>query len=192
MTDTQVLAAEKKSPAGDAKKQNADPQAVIVPATETRKVSCVADMKVSIKVLKTEAAASQASEDEPEPEGTAAQAQGSQDTQPKVKAKKDWKVKHLNGKKDGNGNQSQASGITGGQRVLKALMASVACRASRGPIAFWAQRASRTWLAAWAQRALFSLRAPKAYRGKARHRTAKRLKCHHLMRWPFCKGGQMI
>ncbi|ELK10335.1 Melanoma-associated antigen D2 [Pteropus alecto] len=67
-----VLAAEKKSPAGDTKKQNADPQAVTVPATETRKISCVADMKVNTKALKTEAAASQAPEDESEPEGTAA------------------------------------------------------------------------------------------------------------------------
>lgn len=112
MTDTQVLAAEKKSPVGDTKKQNADPQAVTVPATETRKVSCVADRKVNTKALKTEAAASQAPEDEPQPEGTAAQAQESQDTQPKVKAKKAWKVKHLNGEEDGNSDRSQASGTT--------------------------------------------------------------------------------
>lgn len=173
LTNTQLLAAEKKSPASDTKVQNADPQAVTVPATETKKVSCVADKKVNTKALKTEAADSQAPEDEPEPEGAAAQAQESQDTRPKVKAKKARKVKHLNGEEDGNSDQSQASGTTGGRRVSKALMASMARRASRGPIAFWARRASRTRLAAWARRALLSLRSPKARRGKARRRAAK-------------------
>lgn len=173
LTNTQLLAAEKKSPASDTKMQNADPQAVTVPATETKKVSCVADKKVNTKAPKTEAADSQAPEDEPEPEGAAAQAQESQDTRPKVKAKKARKVKHLNGEEDGNSDQSQASGTTGGRRVSKALMASMARRASRGPIAFWARRASRTRLAAWARRALLSLRSPKARRGKARRRAAK-------------------
>lgn len=176
LTDTQVLAAEKKSPAADTKMQNADPQAVTVPATKTKKVSCVADTKVNTKALETEAAASQAPEDEPEPEGATAQAQEAQenqDTRPKVKAKKARKVKHLNGEEDGSSDQSQASGTTGGRRVSKALMASMARRASRGPIAFWARRASRTRLAAWARRALLSLRSPKARRGKARRRAAK-------------------
>nr|KAF6492542.1 MAGE family member D2 [Molossus molossus] len=174
LTDTtQSLAAEKKSPAADTKVQNADPQAVTVPATETKKVSCVVDTKVNTKALETEAAASQAPSDEPEPEGTAAQAQENQDTRPKVKAKKARKVKHLNGEEDGGSDQSQASGTTGGRRVSKALMASMARRASRGPIAFWARRASRTRLAAWARRALLSLRSPKARRGKARRRAAK-------------------
>lgn len=173
LTDTQVLAAEKKSPAADTKMQNTDPQAVTMPATETKKVSCVADTKVNTKALDTEAAASQAPEDEPEPEGATAQAQENQDTRPKVKAKKARKVKHLNGEEDGSSDQSQASGTTGGRRVSKALMASMARRASRGPIAFWARRASRTRLAAWARRALLSLRSPKARRGKARRRAAK-------------------
>lgn len=93
LTDTQVLAAEKKSPAADTKMQNADSQAVTVPATETKKVSYVADTKVNTKALETEAAASQAPEDETEPEGAAAQAQESQDTRPKVKAKKARKVR---------------------------------------------------------------------------------------------------
>lgn len=176
LTDTQVLAAEKKSPAADTKMQDADPQAVTMPATKTKKVSCVADTKVNTKALETEAAASQAPEDEPEPEGATAQAQEAQenqDTRPKVKAKKARKVKHLNGEEDGSSDQSQASGTTGGRRVSKALMASMARRASRGPIAFWARRASRTRLAAWARRALLSLRSPKARRGKARRRAAK-------------------
>ncbi|XP_011847374.1 PREDICTED: melanoma-associated antigen D2 isoform X2 [Mandrillus leucophaeus] len=173
LTDTQVLAAENKSLAADTKKQNADPQAVTMPATETKKVSCVADTKVNTKALETEAAASQAPADEPEPESAAAQSQENQDTRPKVKAKKARKVKHLDGEEDGSSDQSQASGTTGGRRVSKALMASMARRASRGPIAFWARRASRTRLAAWARRALLSLRSPKARRGKARRRAAK-------------------
>ncbi|XP_008049994.1 melanoma-associated antigen D2 [Carlito syrichta] len=171
VTDTQ--AAENKSPATDTKKQNADPQAVTMPATETKKVSCVADKKVNAKVPETEAAASQAPAVEPEPESAAAQAQENQDTRPKVKAKKARKVKHLDGEEDGSSDQSQASGTTVGRRVSKALMASMARRASRGPIAFWARRASRTRLAAWARRALLSLRSPKARRGKARRRAAK-------------------
>lgn len=173
LTDAQVLAAEKKSPAADTKTQNADLQAVTVPATETKKASCVADTKVNTKALETETTTSQAPADEPEPEGAAAQAQENQDTRPKVKAKKARKVKHLDGEEDGNSDQSQASGTTGGRRVSKALMASMARRASRGPIAFWARRASRTRLAAWARRALLSLRSPKARRGKARRRAAK-------------------
>lgn len=173
LTDTQVLAAENKSLAADTKKQNADPQAVTMPATETKTVSCVADTKVNTKAQETEAAASQAPADEPEPESAAAQSQENQDTRPKVKAKKARKVKHLDGEEDGSSDQSQASGTTGGRRVSKALMASMARRASRGPIAFWARRASRTRLAAWARRALLSLRSPKARRGKARRRAAK-------------------
>uniref|UniRef100_A0A2K5MMV7 MAGE family member D2 n=1 Tax=Cercocebus atys TaxID=9531 RepID=A0A2K5MMV7_CERAT len=173
LTDTQVLAAENKSLAADTKKQNADPQAVTMPATETKKISCVADTKVNTKAQETEAAASQAPADEPEPESAAAQSQENQDTRPKVKAKKARKVKHLDGEEDGSSDQSQASGTTGGRRVSKALMASMARRASRGPIAFWARRASRTRLAAWARRALLSLRSPKARRGKARRRAAK-------------------
>uniref|UniRef100_A0A8D2JJQ2 MAGE domain-containing protein n=1 Tax=Sciurus vulgaris TaxID=55149 RepID=A0A8D2JJQ2_SCIVU len=159
LTDAQVLAAENKSPTADTKTQNTDLQAVTMPATETKKVSCVADTKVNTKALETEAAASQAPADEPESEGAAAQAQENQDTQPKVKAKKARKVKHLDGEEDGNSDQSQASGTTGGRRVSKALMASMARRASRGPIAFWAP--------------LLSLRSPKARRGKARRRAAK-------------------
>uniref|UniRef100_G1M8C4 Melanoma-associated antigen D2 n=1 Tax=Ailuropoda melanoleuca TaxID=9646 RepID=G1M8C4_AILME len=173
LTDTQVLAVEKKNPAADTKMQSADPQPVTMPATETKKVSCVADTKVNSKALETEASASQALADEAKPEGAAAQAQENQDTRPKVKAKKARKVKHLNGEEDGNSDQSQASGTTAGRRVSKALMASMARRASRGPIAFWARRASRTRLAAWARRALLSLRSPKARRGKARRRAAK-------------------
>ncbi|XP_004695070.1 PREDICTED: melanoma-associated antigen D2 [Condylura cristata] len=171
LIDTQVLAAEKKSAAAHPKMQNADPKALTVPATEIKKVSCVSDTKVNTKVPDTEAAASQASADQSEPERAVAQAH--QDTQPKVKAKKARKVKHLNGDEDGSSDQSQASGTTGGRRVSKALMASMARRASRGPIAFWARRASRTRLAAWARRALLSLRSPKARRGKARRRAAK-------------------
>uniref|UniRef100_A0A8C8ZQM5 MAGE family member D2 n=1 Tax=Prolemur simus TaxID=1328070 RepID=A0A8C8ZQM5_PROSS len=173
LTDTQVLTAEKKSPTADTKKPNADPQAVTMPATETKKVSCVADTKVNAEATETEAAASKAPADEPEPEGAAAQAQENQDTRPKVKAKKARKVKHLDGEEDGSSDQSQASGTTGGRRVSKALMASMARRASRGPIALWARRASRTRLAAWARRALLSLRSPKARRGKAHRRAAK-------------------
>ncbi|KAM6143210.1 melanoma-associated antigen D2 [Erethizon dorsatum] len=173
LTDTQVLTAENKSPAADTKTQDTDLQTVTMPATETKKVSCVADMKVNTKASEIEAAASQAQADEPEHEGTVAQAQENQDTRPKVKAKKARKVKHLEGEEDGSSDQSQTSGTTGGRRVSKALMASMAKRASRGPIAFWARRASRTRLAAWARRALLSLRSPKARRGKARRRAAK-------------------
>ncbi|XP_005401583.1 PREDICTED: melanoma-associated antigen D2 [Chinchilla lanigera] len=171
LTDTQGLTAESKSPAADTKTQNTDLRAV--PATEAKKVSCVADMKVNTKASEKEAAASQPQADEPEHEGAAAQAQENQDTRPKVKAKKARKVKHLEGEEDGSSEQSQTSGTTGGRRVSKALMASMAKRASRGPIAFWARRASRTRLAAWARRALLSLRSPKARRGKARRRAAK-------------------
>nr|XP_039327022.1 melanoma-associated antigen D2-like [Saimiri boliviensis boliviensis] len=175
LTDTPVPAAENKSPAADTKKQNVDPQAVTMPATETKKASCVADMKVSAKAQETEAAASQAPADEPEPEpeSTAVQAPENQDTRPRVKAKKARKVKHLHGEEDGSSDQSQASGTIGGRSVSKALMASMAHRASRSPIAFWARRASRTRLAAWARRALLSLRSPKARRSKARRRAAK-------------------
>ncbi|KFO34300.1 melanoma-associated antigen D2 [Fukomys damarensis] len=173
LTDTQVPTAENKSPAADTKTQNTDLRAATVPATETKKVSCVADMKVNTKASETEAAASQSQADEPEHEGATAQAQENQDTRPKVKAKKARKVKHLEEEEDGSSDQSQTSGTTGGRRVSKALMASMAKRASRGPIAFWARRASRTRLAAWARRALLSLRSPKARRGKARRRAAK-------------------
>ncbi|XP_040853995.1 melanoma-associated antigen D2 [Ochotona curzoniae] len=177
LTDTQVVAAEKKSPAADTKTQNADRKAAAtVPATETKKGSCVADKKVNAKgkASESEPPAPQAPAQGPaEPEGAAAQSQENQDTRPKVKAKKARKVKHLDGEEDGNSDQSQASGATGGRRVSKALMASMARRASRGPIAFWARRASRTRLAAWARRALLSLRSPKARRGKARRRAAK-------------------
>lgn len=173
LTDTQVVAAENKSPAADTKTQNADPQAVTMPAAETKKVSCVAEKKVKAKASETETPASQAPAEEREPEGAAAPTQENQDTRPKVKAKKARKVKHLDGEEDGNSDQSQASGTTAGRRVSKALMASMARRASRGPIAFWARRASRTRLAAWARRALLSLRSPKARRGKARRRAAK-------------------
>lgn len=173
LTDTQVVATEDKSPAADTKTQNADPQAVTMPAAETKKVSCVAEKKVKAKASETETPASQAPAEEREPEGAAAPTQENQDTRPKVKAKKARKVKHLEGEEDGNSDQSQASGTTAGRRVSKALMASMARRASRGPIAFWARRASRTRLAAWARRALLSLRSPKARRGKARRRAAK-------------------
>ncbi|XP_008836974.1 melanoma-associated antigen D2 [Nannospalax galili] len=172
-TDTQVLAAENKSPAADPKVQKADLQAMAMPATQTKKVDCVADLKVNTKVPETEGAASQAGADEPESEGAAVQVQINQDTRPKVKAKNAQKVKHLEGEEDASSDQSQASGTTGGRRVSKALMASMARRASRGPIAFWARRASRTRLAAWARRALLSLRSPRARRGKARRRAAK-------------------
>lgn len=167
------MAAESKSPAADSKTQNADPQAVTMPAAETKKVSCVAEKKVKAKASESETPASQAPAEEREPEGAAAPTQENQDTRPKVKAKKARKVKHLDGEEDGNSDQSQASGATAGRRVSKALMASMARRASRGPIAFWARRASRTRLAAWARRALLSLRSPKARRGKARRRAAK-------------------
>lgn len=173
LIDNQILAAEKKSPAAHPKMQNVNRKALTVPATEIKKVSCVTDMKVNTKALDTKAAASQALADQPEPEGAAAQVQEHQDTQPKVKAKKARKVKHLNGEEDGSSDQNQSSGTTGGRRVSKALMASMARKASRGPIAFWARRASRTRLAAWARRALLSLRSPKARRGKARRRAAK-------------------
>ncbi|KAM5221252.1 melanoma-associated antigen D2 [Ctenodactylus gundi] len=173
LTDTQALAAENKSPVANTKLQNAGLQAVTIPASETKKVSCVPDTKVNTKSSETEVAASQDPADEPEHEGAAAQAQENQDTRPKVKAKKARKVKHLDGEDDGISDQNQASGTTGGRRVSKALMASMARRASRGPIAFWARRASRTRLAAWARRALLSLRSPKARRGKARRRAAK-------------------
>lgn len=173
LTDTQVLTAEKKSPAADTKTQNADSKAVKISVTETKKDSCVADRKVNTKMLETEAAAAQAPAGESESESAAVQAQETLDTRPKVKAKKARKVKHLDGEEDGNSDQSQASGTTGGRRISKALMASMARRASRGPIAFWARRASRTRLAAWARRALLSLRSPKARRGKARRRAAK-------------------
>uniref|UniRef100_A0A452FW02 MAGE family member D2 n=1 Tax=Capra hircus TaxID=9925 RepID=A0A452FW02_CAPHI len=173
LTDTQFLAAKKKSLAADTNMQHTDPQAVTVSPTETKKASSVADTKVNTKTLETESTASQALADEPEPEGAAGQAQENQDTRPKIKAKKARKVKHLNGEEDGSSDQSQASGTTGGRRISKALMASMARRASRGPIAFWARRASRTRLAAWARRALLSLRSPKARRGKARRRAAK-------------------
>ncbi|XP_055985954.1 melanoma-associated antigen D2 isoform X2 [Sorex fumeus] len=169
----QVLAAEKKSPAADTKTQNADPKAVKMPVTKTKKDNCVTDKKVNTKTLETEATAAQALANESEPEGAAVQTQETLDTRPKVKAKKARKVKHLDGEEDGNSDQSQASGATGGRRISKALMASMARRASRGPIAFWARRASRTRLAAWARRALLSLRSPKARRGKARRRAAK-------------------
>ncbi|XP_021079007.1 melanoma-associated antigen D2 [Mesocricetus auratus] len=173
LTDTQALAAENKSPAADTKTPKADLQAMTMPATQTKKVSCVTDPKVSTKAPETEAADSQAGADEPEPEGAAVQVQENQDTRPKVKAKNTQKVKHVDGEEDGNSDQSQASETTAGRRVSKALMASMARRASRGPIAFWARRASRTRLAAWARRALLSLRSPRARRGKARRRAAK-------------------
>lgn len=95
LTDTQVLAVEKKNPAADTKMQSADPQPVTMPATETKKISCVADSKVNTKALETEASASQALADEAKPEGAAAQAQENQDTRPKVKAKKARKVRAL-------------------------------------------------------------------------------------------------
>lgn len=173
LSETQALAAENKSPAADTKTQKADLQAMTMPATQTKTVSCVTDSKVNTKTPETEPPASQAGADEPEPEGAAVQVQENQDTRPKVKAKNTEKGKHLEGEEDGNSDQSQTSETTGGRRVSKALMASMARRASRGPIAFWARRASRTRLAAWARRALLSLRSPRARRGKARRRAAK-------------------
>lgn len=95
LTDTQVLAAENKSPAADTKTQKADLQAMTMPATQTKKVSCVTDPKVSTKAPETEAADSQAGADEPEPEGAAVQVQENQDTRPKVKAKNTQKVRPL-------------------------------------------------------------------------------------------------
>ncbi|XP_006166992.1 melanoma-associated antigen D2 isoform X2 [Tupaia chinensis] len=95
LTDTQVLAAETKNPIADTKTQNANPRSVTVPATETKKVSCVTDTKVNTKAPETEVTASQSPKDEPEPEGTAAQAQENQDTRPKVKAKKARKANDL-------------------------------------------------------------------------------------------------
>ncbi|KAM6151148.1 melanoma-associated antigen D2 [Rhynchocyon petersi] len=172
-TDTQVLVVENKSPAPDPKMQNADSQAVPITTAETKKVTCVTDTQVNRKSLETETASSQDPTDESEPRGATAESQENLDTRPKVKAKKARKVKHLNGEEDGSSDQSQASGATGGQRVSKALMASMARRASRGPIAFWARRASRTRLAAWARRALLSLKSPKTRKGKTRRRAAK-------------------
>ncbi|PNJ10169.1 MAGED2 isoform 7 [Pongo abelii] len=133
LTDTQVLATENKSVAADTKKQNADPQAVTMPATETKKVSHVADTKVNTKAQETEAAPSQASADEPEPESAAAQSQENQDTRPKVKAKKARKVKHLDGEEDGSSDQSQASGTTGGRRVSKARRRAAKLQSSQEP-----------------------------------------------------------
>lgn len=94
-TDTQVLAAEKKSPPADTKTQKADLQTITVPETQTKKVSCVTDPKVNTKAPETEATASQAGADEPEPEGAAVQVQENQDTRPKVKAKNTQKVRPL-------------------------------------------------------------------------------------------------
>ncbi|PNI13914.1 MAGED2 isoform 7 [Pan troglodytes] len=133
LTDTQVLAAENKSLAADTKKQNADPQAVTMPATETKKVSHVADTKVNTKAQETEASPSQAPADEPEPESAAAQSQENQDTRPKVKAKKARKVKHLDGEEDGSSDQSQASGTTGGRRVSKARRRAAKLQSSQEP-----------------------------------------------------------
>uniref|UniRef100_A0A2I3HLU1 MAGE family member D2 n=1 Tax=Nomascus leucogenys TaxID=61853 RepID=A0A2I3HLU1_NOMLE len=133
LTDTQVLAAENKSLAADTKKQNADPQAVTMPATETKKVSRVADTKVNTKAQETEAAPSQAPADEPEPESAAAPSQENQDTRPKVKAKKARKVKHLDGEEDGSSDQSQASGTTGGRRVSKARRRAAKLQSSQEP-----------------------------------------------------------
>uniref|UniRef100_A0A8D2CT95 Melanoma-associated antigen D1 n=1 Tax=Sciurus vulgaris TaxID=55149 RepID=A0A8D2CT95_SCIVU len=133
LTDAQVLAAENKSPTADTKTQNTDLQAVTMPATETKKVSCVADTKVNTKALETETAASEAPADEPESEGAAAQAQENQDTRPKVKAKKARKVKHLDGEEDGNSDQSQASGTTGGRRVSKARRRAAKLQSSQEP-----------------------------------------------------------
>lgn len=62
LTDTQFLAAKKKSLAADTNMQHTDPQAVTVSATETKKVSSVADTKVNTKTLETESTASQARE----------------------------------------------------------------------------------------------------------------------------------
>uniref|UniRef100_A0A8C6D3C7 MAGE family member D2 n=1 Tax=Moschus moschiferus TaxID=68415 RepID=A0A8C6D3C7_MOSMO len=133
LTDTQFLAAKKKSLAADTKMQHTDPQAVTVPATETKKVSYVADTKVNTKTLETESTASQPLADEPEPEGAAGQAQENQDTRPKIKAKKARKVKHLNGEEDGSSDQSQASGTTGGRRISKARRRAAKLQSSQEP-----------------------------------------------------------
>ena len=95
LTDTQFLAAKKKSLAADTNMQHTDPQAVTVSPTETKTASSVADTKVNTKTLETESTASQALADEPEPEGAAGQAQENQDTRPKIKAKKARKVRSL-------------------------------------------------------------------------------------------------
>ncbi|KAL1768229.1 melanoma-associated antigen D2 [Sigmodon hispidus] len=108
-------------------------------ATQTKKVSCVADPKVNTKAPETEASAFQAGADELKPKGIAVQVQENQDTPPKVKAKNTEKERHLDGEEDGDSDRNQGSETTGGRRrVSKALMASMAHRASRGPIAFWA------------------------------------------------------
>uniref|UniRef100_A0AC11CIG1 MAGE family member D2 n=1 Tax=Ovis aries TaxID=9940 RepID=A0AC11CIG1_SHEEP len=133
LTDTQFLAAKKKSLAADTNMQHTDPQAVTVSATETKKVSSVADTKVNTKTLETESTASQALADEPEPEGAAGQAQENQDTRPKIKAKKARKVKHLNGEEDGSSDQSQASGTTGGRRISKARRRAAKLQSSQEP-----------------------------------------------------------
>lgn len=95
LSETQVLAAENKSPAADTKTQKADLKATTVPATQTKKVSCVTDPKGNTKAPETEAPASQAGADEPEPEGAAVRVQENQDTRPKVKAKNTQKVRSL-------------------------------------------------------------------------------------------------
>lgn len=95
LSETQVLAAENKSPAADTKTQKADLQATTMPATQTKKVNCGTDPKVSTKAPETEAPASQAGADKPEPEGAAVQVQENQDTRPKVKAKNTQKVRLL-------------------------------------------------------------------------------------------------
>uniref|UniRef100_A0A5F9CM07 Melanoma-associated antigen D1 n=1 Tax=Oryctolagus cuniculus TaxID=9986 RepID=A0A5F9CM07_RABIT len=133
LTDTQVVAAESKSPAADSKTQNADPQAVTMPAAETKKVSCVAEKKVKAKASESETPASQAPAEEREPEGAAAPTQENQDTRPKVKAKKARKVKHLDGEEDGNSDQSQASGATAGRRVSKARRRAAKLQSSQEP-----------------------------------------------------------
>ncbi|XP_006898943.1 PREDICTED: melanoma-associated antigen D2-like [Elephantulus edwardii] len=176
---TQVQAAENRNTTADPKMQNADLQAAPIISAKSKKVICVADTQVNTKALDIEATASQAPTDDSEPKGAASQSQENLDTQPKVKAKKARKVKHLNGEEDGSSDQSQDSGTTGGQRVSKALMASMARRASRGPIAFWARRASKTRLAAWAQKALLSLKSPMTHKGKTHRRTAKQQLSQH-------------
>ncbi|EDL07502.1 mCG120283, isoform CRA_c, partial [Mus musculus] len=93
LSETQVLATENKSPAADTKTQKSDLQAMTMPTTPTKKVSCGTDPKVNTKAPETEAPASQAGTDEPEPEGTAVQVQENQDTRPKVKAKNTQKVR---------------------------------------------------------------------------------------------------
>lgn len=95
LTDTHVLTAESKSPAADTKIPNTDLQAVKMPAPETKKGSCVADMKVNTKPSETEAAASQLQADEPEHESAASKAQENLDTRPKIKVKKARKVRPL-------------------------------------------------------------------------------------------------